>query len=587
MPDSQVNSIKDEISDISDRITKLCKNHEMHNPMVKNINTLSNAPTARVNFKTNNTPVWHGTYDTPDKHSPQDRSSMHEMHDSDNVKSVLQCNDVIHQKNKNRWATNISELYKMLGTDELTHLSEAEKLQVKELISDFRDIFAEGEDDMGTTDLAEQDIVLKDKTPILSKYYTVPLALKAKAGKEVQRLMDLRIIEPSSSPFHSPSFCTIKKDGSLRILTDFRLLNAKIQRTSAPVTALQDLVALWKGCTVYITLDFQKGFFQTPLTERSRKYTATSLPGIAFFQYLKSPMGLSSSLGFFQSTIEKLLLGIPNCVAFLDDILAANRNYQEHVSGLRKTFERIRSSKMLLKPEKCKIFREQLTYLEHILNKNGISTCPKKIEAIEKMAPPKNVKGVKSFLGLSGFYRRFIQDYAKIVEPLSRMTRKNAAFHWTPEADSAWKSIKSKLSSNPILVHPDLEKGYYLIFDASSYAVGSILCQKGDDGQLHPVSYGSSILSEAQRKWSTVQKELYSLVHFCEKYENYLINVKFHAITDNRALLHLDTFKNQKNDRLWRLFESLQKFEFTISYSPSKQNPSDALSRLPMINLIN
>ena len=136
MPDSQVNSIKDEISDISDRITKLCKNHEMHNPMVKNINTLSNLSTARVNFKTHNTPVWHGTYDTPDKHSPQDRSSMHEMHDSDNVKSVLQCNDVIHQKNKNRWATNISELYKKLGTDELTHISEAEKLQVKELISD-------------------------------------------------------------------------------------------------------------------------------------------------------------------------------------------------------------------------------------------------------------------------------------------------------------------------------------------------------------------------------------------------------------------------------------------------------------------
>ena len=126
---------------------------------------------------------------------------------------------------------------------------------------------------MGTTDLAEQDIVLKDKTLIRSKYYTVPLALKAKAGKEVQRLMDLRIIEPSSSSFHSPSFCTIKKDGSLRILTDFRLLNAKIQRTSVP--ALQDLVALWKGCIVYTTLDFQKGFFQTPLTERSRKYTAT------------------------------------------------------------------------------------------------------------------------------------------------------------------------------------------------------------------------------------------------------------------------------------------------------------------------
>ena len=115
-----------------------------------------------------------------------------------------------------------------------------------------------------------------------------------------------------------------------------------------------------------------------------------------------------------------------------------------------------------------------------------------------------------------------------------------------------------------------LPEKYHLIFDASSYAIGGILCQKGDDDQLHPISYGSSILSESQRKWSTVQKELYSLVYFCEKFENYLINTKFHAITDNKALLHLDTFRNKKNDRLWRWFETLQKFEFTISHKPSR-----------------
>ena len=574
---AQVNSIthsntKNDISEISDRITKLCQEHELHNSVANNNSTLNTDKkqpvpiTRRRNI---------GTAATS--------QVTIEMHDAP---ATYAAHDTHETPKRNRWSNNVSKLHEILGIDNLTHLSEAEKLQVKELISEFRDIFAEGEDDMGTTDLAEHDIVLKDKTPIRSKYYNVPLALKAKAEKEVKRLMDLRIIEPSSSSFHSPSFCTVKKDGSIRILTDYRQLNLKIQRTSAPVPALQDLVALWKGCNLYTTLDFQKGFFQTSLTERSREYTATSLPGIAFFQYLKSPMGLSSSPGFFQSIIEKLLLGIKQskCVAFLDDILAGNQNYQQHLSGLREIFERIRDSKMLLKAEKCKIFCEQITYLGHILSINGISTCPKKIEAIEKMAPPKNVKGVKSFLGLSGFYRRFVKDYAKIVEPLSRMTKKNAKFDWTSEAESAWKLIKSKLASNPILIHPDLEKEYYLIFDASSYAVGSILCQKGDDGQLHPISYGSAILSEAQRKWSTVQKELYSLVHFCEKFETYLINTKFHAITDNKALLHLDTFKNQKNDRLWRWFESLQKFDFTISYSPSKQNPSDALSRLPMVN---
>lgn len=485
-----------------------------------------------------------------------------------------------------RWQNNVAELHKILGIDDLENISALEKHQVKNLVSDFRDIFAESDDDMSTTDLAEQEIVLKDETPVRCKYYNVPLSLKSKAEQEVKRLMDLRIIEPSSSTYHSPSFVMLKPDGSLRLLTDFRVLNSKILRTYAPVPALQDLVAMWKGCKFYTTLDFQKGFFQTSLAEKSRKYTATSLPGIAFFQYLKSPMGLSSSPGFFQSVVEKLLMGLKQsrCVAFLDDILSGSPDFEHHMTGLRAIFERIKDSKMLLKASKCKIFRGSLRYLGHILSSKGIETCPEKVESLNKMAPPKNVKGVKSFLGLSGFYRRFIKDYAKIVEPLSRMTKKGANFDWNKEVEQAWLTIKEKLVSRPILAHPDLTKDYHLIFDASSYAIGGILCQKESDGELHPISYGSSILSEAQRKWSTVQKELYSLVHFCEKFENYLLNSKFHAVTDNKALLHLETFKNAKNDRLWRWFESLQKFDFTISYCPSNKNPSDALSRLPKSN---
>ena len=485
-----------------------------------------------------------------------------------------------------RWqGDSISKLYEKLGLNELNHLSENEKSRLQNLVSEYRDIFAESDMDMSCTDLAEQEIILKDTVPVRGKYYNVPLALKAKAEKEVQRLMDLQIIEPSNSTYHSPSFVMQKPDGSgLRLLTDFRQLNAKIQRTYAPVPSLQELVALWHGCKYFSTLDFQFGFYQTSLSPKSRHLTATSLPGISFFQYKKSPMGLSSSPGFFQSLVEKCLLGLKHvkgCVSFLDDILAGSGTFDEHIENLRAIFGRIRASKMLLKPSKCKLVKPKIRYLGHILSEKGISTCPEKVESIDKMAPPKNCKLVKSFLGLSGFYRRFIRNYSKIVEPLTRMTRKNAKFEWTKEAETAWKTIKEKLKSDPILVHPDLSKPYYLIFDASAYAVGAILAQKGDDDQLHAISYGSSILSDAQRKWSTVQRELYSLVYFCEKYETYLLNSKFIAITDNSALLHLDTFKNSKTDRLWRWFQTLSKFEFSIEHRPSQQNPSDALSRLP------
>ena len=200
------------------------------------------------------------------------------------------------------------------------------------------------------------------------------------------------------------------------------------------------------------------------------------------------------------------------------------------------------------------------------------------------MSRPINLKGIRSLLGLSGFYRRFVKNYAKIAEPLSRMKRKNAKFEWTEVVDAAWCQIKDELGKKPILMHADPSKPYTLITDASSYAIGGILTQKGDDGLLHPVSYGSNILTEAQRRWSTVQRELYSLVHFCEKYENYVLNTHFTVLCDNKALLHLEGFKNIKNNRLWRWFESLQKYDFTMTYVPSKGDPSDALSRLPRVN---
>ena len=226
-----------------------------------------------------------------------------------------------YHNSRSRWQNNIDDLYSLLEINELVQVSEAQRSEIKNLVHQFRDIFAGNDDDMGCTDTAEQEIILKDNISVRSK---------SKAEKEVKRLMDLRIIEPSTSTWHSPSFVMAKSDGSLRLLTDFRSLNAKMLRTYAPVPALQDLVALWNNCTLYSTLDFQKSFFQTPLKPESREFTATSLPGIAFFQYRRSPMGLSCSPGFFQSLVEKMLMGLKQsqCVAFLDDIMSGSKTFE-------------------------------------------------------------------------------------------------------------------------------------------------------------------------------------------------------------------------------------------------------------------
>ncbi|MCP4458083.1 MAG: hypothetical protein GY816_08685, partial [Cytophagales bacterium] len=465
-------------------------------------------------------------------------------------------------------------------------VTEGELDEIKTLISEFRDIFAENEDDIGKTDLLEQEIILDNDVPIRTPYYNIPLKLRPHAEKAVKQLLDLDIIEPSTSNYHSPSFLMKKADGTYRILTDFRAINKHIIRSYQPLQGVQEMLSIWHGCKYYSKIDLQKGFYQTPLKPESRHITATSIPGCAFFQYKVSPLGLSSSPTFFQSLVEKMFMGLKQSivVCYLDDALSGSPSVEGMCNNLRLIFDRVRQSKMLLNTGKCELFRNQLKFLGYIIDENGISTCPEKVAAIKNMAPPSNIKGIRSFLGLTSFFRRFVPQYSEICLPLTRRTKKNASFQWEKEQILAWQTIKDKLVNSPILVHPDLNKKFTLITDASAYAVGGILAQEDEAGVLHPISYGSAILADNQRNWSVHQRELYALLHFCEKFQSYLLGAKFAVITDNTSLLHLDKFKDIKSQRLWRWFEKLQKYDFTISYAPSKKNPSDALSRLPRVD---
>ena len=374
-----------------------------------------------------------------------------------------------------------------------------------------------------------------------------------------------------------------KSDGSYRILTDFRALNKHVVRSYQPLQGVQEMLSIWHGCKYYSKLDLQKGFYQTPLDPSSRHKTATSIPGVAFFQYCASPLGLSSSPTFFQSLVEKVFMGLKQSVVvcYLDDALSGSKTFDEMCDNLRKIFNRIRESKMLLNPKKCELFLQELKFLGYIINSSGIKACPEKIAVITKMTPPNSVKTVRSFLGLTGFFRKWVKDYSKICEPLTRLTKKNAKFKWEDEQKEAWQTIKDKLVESPILAHPDLKRRFTLIIDASNIAAGGILAQKDESGKLHPIAYGSTVLNTSQRNWSVHQRELYALIYFCEKYQSFLLGSQFDVITDNTTLLHLDKLKDIQSQRLWRWFEKLQKYDYKITYSPSKSNPSDALSRLP------
>ena len=187
-------------------------------------------------------------------------------------------------------------------------------------------------------------------------------------------------------------------------------------------------------------------------------------------------------------------------VAYLDDLLSGSSSFHGMLANLRLIFDRILSSKMLLSPKKVELFKTQLNFLGVTLSEAGVSVCKDKLDAIEKMLPPRNVNGIKTFLGMSGFFRKFIKDYTKLAAPLTRLLKKNATFDWGHEQQTAWESLRHALSVAPTLVHPDVDKKFTLMTDSSCYAMGSILCQKDDKGNLQPVSYAPKVLTEAEQK---------------------------------------------------------------------------------------
>ena len=180
-------------------------------------------------------------------------------------------------------------------------------------------------------------------------------------------------------------------------------------------------------------IDIFRAFYQTPLEKESRRYTASSLPGCGFWQYTRSPLGLASSPCYFQSLVEKMFMGLKQkeCVVYLDDLLSAHATFEARamLANLSKIFQRVRESKMLLSAKKCSLFQQKLKFLGVVLSRKGIEVCPEKVVAINNMLRPKNVKGVRSFLGVTGFFRRFIRGYSAIAEPLTRLTKKGEKFH--------------------------------------------------------------------------------------------------------------------------------------------------------------
>ena len=307
------------------------------------------------------------------------------------------------------------------------------------------------------------------------------------------------ISDEAESPWAAPIVLVKKKDGTIRLCIDYRLLNQVAARSSYPLPKINEIFAVLQDMRYFSSLDLAKGFRQIRVAEEDRCKTAFTTP-YGQYQFNRLPFGLNSSPGAFQSVMTRALGDLlwTNCVVYVDDILIFTETIEQHRQVLHKVLQRLAKADLKIKLDKCDIARTQLQYLGHVINSQGISTDPKKVEAVRNWAPPSSVKEIEQFLGTVNYYSKFIKDFSNRSAPLNRLKRKGTTWDFNEECTQAFEDLKAALCTAPVLRHPDMSREFILTTDASGWGLGATLSQIFEDGEEHPVSFASRTLKEQE-----------------------------------------------------------------------------------------
>lgn len=395
------------------------------------------------------------------------------------------------------------------------------------------------------------------------------------------------IIVPSKSEWNFPLIVVPKKlDASgkrkWRICIDFRKLNDVTVGDSFPLPNIQDILDKIGKARYFSALDCASGYLQVPIVPEDQCKTAFSTPK-GHFEYTRMPFGLKSAPATFQRMMNAVLresIG-ERCFVYMDDILVMGETLEEHHRQLREVFGQLRKYNIKIEPDKCEFLKLELTYLGHVVTAQGVKPDQKKIQAVTDFPLPKSPKDIKSFLGLAGYYRKFIDKFSAIARPLTELLKKDTEWKWTDTEQVSFELLKQKLTQVPVLQYPDFTQPFILTTDASGYAIGAILSQ-GKLGQDRPVAYASRILNKAEINYSTVEKELLAIVWACKHFRPYLLGRKFQVITDHKGLVWIFNVKDPSSRLMrWRLL--LEEYEYEVQYRAGKKNcNADSLSRYPV-----
>ena len=456
-----------------------------------------------------------------------------------------------------------------------------DKERLLDLLSEFSGVLALPGEPLGKTDNVSHDIKLLEGTnPVYVPAYRFPHSQRQAVRDEVDKMLNQGVIEESSSPWNAPIFLVPKKDGGFRPVIDYRRVNEVTVPDRYPLPVLRDLLqSLGKGNKVFSNLDLHSGFWQIGMGSTSREITAFSTDQ-GHYQFLRMPFGLRNAPLTFQRMINNLFAGLlgNTVVAYMDDLIVVSQSMEDHFRKLTLVLEKLSSAGLRLKLSKCNFLKSRLQFLGHIVNEEGIHTVPDKIKAVAEFPTPTNTDKVRSFLGLSGFYRAYVKDYSSIASPLTRLLKKDATFTWGPTQIKSFESLKWHLTHAPILSFPDFSQPFILCTDASSLGVGAVLMQKLD-AKTHTIAYASRVLNTAESKYSATHLETLAVVWALKHFKDLIFGYSITVYTDHAPIRELFRGKNISG-RLARWYLTIQEFQPEFKYLPGRANVvADALSR--------
>jgi hypothetical protein len=390
--------------------------------------------------------------------------------------------------------------------------------EIADLLTEFQSVFAPPAGYPPPRDCEHTIPLVPGAAAVNIRPYRYPPAIKDEIERQITEMLASGVIQHSHSPFSSSVLLVKKKDGTFRFCVDFRHLNAITVKTKYPVPVIEELLDELQGASWFSCLDLTAGYHQIRLAAGEEPKTAFQTHS-GHYEFRVMAFGLSGAPATFLKAMNTTLHPVlRKCVlVFFDDILIYSHNFAEHVQHVRLVLELLAKDQWQVKLSKCLFAQRQLRYLGHIISEQGVATDPAKVEAVLSWPAPVSVKELRSFLGLAGYYRRFVRHFSLIAKPLTDLLKKGSIFAWTDQHLQSFEALKQAITSAPVLVLPDFAQPFVLETDASGTGVGAVLLQRG-----HPLAFMSKALGPCLQGLSTYEKEYLAILMAVEQWRCYL-----------------------------------------------------------------